>query len=116
MSLIVSRSSPLFGSVSAANERRWISIRCGTSRGCESCEKDLRVTGAAADLANWATPQMVEKGHEPARGIRDDKGLNGARRTNIPHALHLVKAAACWAPPAPAPASAGTGRAAYFSS
>src|SRR5262245_37320783 len=69
MSLIVSRSNPCFGSVSAANERRWISIRFGTSTGWESCEKDLRVTGAAADLANWATPQMVEKGHEPARGF-----------------------------------------------
>src|SRR5919199_6730835 len=57
MSLIVSRSSPAFGSVSAANERRWMSIRCGTSRGWGRREKLLRVTGAACERAKRATPQ-----------------------------------------------------------
>src|SRR5215218_7329285 len=51
MSLIVSRSPPLFGSVSSSKERRWISIRCGTSRGLSRREKLLRVTGAALERA-----------------------------------------------------------------
>src|SRR6266487_4405853 len=51
MSSIVSRSPPFFGSVSSAKERRWISIRWGTSRGFCSREKLLRVTGAAFERA-----------------------------------------------------------------
>src|SRR5258707_4111881 len=51
MSLIVSRSPPLFGSVSSAKERVWISIRCGTSSGFSRREKLLRVTGAALERA-----------------------------------------------------------------
>src|SRR3954453_4227975 len=51
MSLIVSRSPPLFGSVSSAKERRWMSIRWGTSRGLFRREKLLRVTGAALERA-----------------------------------------------------------------
>src|ERR1044072_6671171 len=51
MSLIVSRSPPLFGSVSSSKERRWISIRCGTSSGFSRREKLLRVTGAALERA-----------------------------------------------------------------
>src|SRR6188768_35722 len=51
MSLIVSRSPPSFGSVSASNERRWMSIRCGTSSGFSRREKLLRVTGAALERA-----------------------------------------------------------------
>src|SRR6478672_1475183 len=51
MSLIVSRSPPLFGSVSSSKERRWMSIRCGTSRGLSRREKLLRVTGAALERA-----------------------------------------------------------------
>src|SRR5882757_2031558 len=51
MSLIVSRSPPVFGSVSSAKERVWISIRCGTSRGFSRREKLLRVTGAALERA-----------------------------------------------------------------
>ena len=46
-SLMVSRKSPAFGSVSCSKERRWISIRWGTSIGVSRREKDLRVTGAA---------------------------------------------------------------------
>src|ERR1044072_74702 len=51
MSLIVSRSPPTLASVSSSNERRWISIRWGTSRGLVSREKLLRVTGAALERA-----------------------------------------------------------------
>src|SRR5882757_2505566 len=51
MSLIVSRSPPALGSVSSSKERRWISIRWGTSRGFCSREKLLRVTGAALERA-----------------------------------------------------------------
>src|ERR1043166_3571036 len=51
MSLIVSRSPPAFGSVSSSKERRWISIRCGTSSGFSRREKLLRVTGAAFERA-----------------------------------------------------------------
>src|SRR5215216_3710307 len=76
MSLIVARSSPFFGFVSASNERRWISIRCGSSRGCGRREKFLRVTGAAADRANWATPQVVGDAESGAR----DSGQQRAQR------------------------------------
>src|SRR4051794_28542254 len=51
MSLIVSRSPPLIGSVSSSKERRWISIRCGTSSGLSRREKLLRGTGAAFERA-----------------------------------------------------------------
>src|SRR5215203_3567811 len=51
MSLIVSRRPPFFGSVSSSKERRWISIRWGTSRGLSRREKLLRVTGAALERA-----------------------------------------------------------------
>src|SRR4051794_9814364 len=51
MSLIVSRRPPDFGSVSSSKERRWMSIRCGTSRGLSRREKLLRVTGAALERA-----------------------------------------------------------------
>src|SRR4051794_15289249 len=57
MSLIVSRNPPVFGSVSSSKERRWISIRWGTSRGFSRREKLLRVTGAAFERAKSATPQ-----------------------------------------------------------
>src|ERR1044072_7803633 len=91
MSLIVSRSSPFFGFVRASNERWWMSIRCGSSRGCGRREKFLRVTGAAADLANWATPQMVV-GERIRREDSGSKELNGARRTKIPQARRLLQA------------------------
>src|SRR5919107_4792649 len=51
MSLIVSRSPPAFESVSSSKERRWMSIRCGTSSGLSRREKLLRVTGAALERA-----------------------------------------------------------------
>src|SRR5215218_8545595 len=98
MSLIVSRSSPLSGSVSAANERRWISIRCGTSRGCGRREKLLRVTGAAWDRANWATPQggrkgriraarFASKGKKTRDARRYHKGISAGKRRRVRGAL-----------------------------
>src|SRR5882757_1390723 len=51
MSLIVSRRPPLTRSVSSSKERRWISIRFGTSSGFSRREKLLRVTGAAFERA-----------------------------------------------------------------
>src|SRR5262249_51496856 len=60
MSSIVSLNRPDLGSVSASKERRWMSIRCGTSRGFGRREKLLLVTGAAFTRANSATPQLVE--------------------------------------------------------
>src|SRR6202000_3213286 len=49
--LIVSRRPPLTGSVSSSKERRWMSIRCGTSSGLSRREKLLRGTGAALERA-----------------------------------------------------------------
>src|SRR6187401_2316759 len=51
MSLMVSLRPPFFGSVSSSKERRWMSIRWGTSRGFFRSEKLLRVTGAALERA-----------------------------------------------------------------
>src|SRR5215204_5298107 len=51
-----------------------MSIRCGTSSGFSRREKVLRVTGAACDVANWATPQKVV-GRESARV---DSGQQGS--------------------------------------
>jgi hypothetical protein len=77
---MVLRSIPAFGSVRDSKERRWISIRWGTSTGVESREKDLRMTGAAGTLANWATPQVVEE-QEPVR--MGKPGENGERRATV---------------------------------
>src|SRR5712671_996369 len=83
MSLIVSLSPPLFGSVSSAKERVWISMRWGTSRGLSRREKLLRVTGAALERA---------KVGDSSGGQRDvDKRKygqgysNGARPRKITH-------------------------------
>src|SRR5215208_1594028 len=84
MSLIVSRSIPFFGSVSDSKERRWISIRWGTSTGVSRRENDRRVTGAAGTLANWATPQVVEEQGKSAR-VRGQDWANGARPSKIAH-------------------------------
>src|SRR4051812_8403823 len=61
MSSIVSRSPPLEGSTSQSKDRRWMSIRLGTSRGfCRRAnERRTRVVSAAAKAA---TPQEVENG------------------------------------------------------
>src|SRR4051795_12348239 len=74
MSLMVSRSNPSFELVRRSKERRCMSIRCGTSSGFSRREKVLRVTGAACDVANWATPQQVV-GRESARV---DSGQQGS--------------------------------------
>src|SRR6185312_3877136 len=86
MSLIVSRSPPCSGSVSSSKERRWISMRCGTSRGFSSREKLLRVTGAALERAKSATPRTVRGTVKRARamGRRTQKS---ARPGKIPRAL-----------------------------
>src|SRR5919201_6014431 len=77
MSSIVARSSPFFGSTSSAKDFRWISIRCGSSTGFLRREKLLRVTGAALDPANWATPQNIRRVVRPRKNRA--AGLTGAR-------------------------------------
>src|ERR687896_991657 len=75
MSLIVSRSKPFFGSVSSSKERRWISIRWGTSRGFSSREKLLRVTGAALERAKVGDSSDGQRDVDTARN-----GGSGAQR------------------------------------
>src|SRR5215208_5290453 len=77
MSSIVARSRPFFGSTRSAKDFRWISIRCGTSRGFFRREKLLRVTGAALVPANWATPQSIRRVVRPRK--KRAAGLTGAR-------------------------------------
>src|ERR671925_970587 len=77
MSSIVARSRPSFGSTSSAKDFRWISIRCGSSTGFLRREKLLRVTGAALDPANWATPQNIRRVVRPRKNRA--AGLTGAR-------------------------------------
>src|SRR3954466_1597081 len=60
MSSIVSRSPPARGATSQSNDRRWMSIRLGTSRGLFRRAKERRARGAAT-LGKTATPQGVEK-------------------------------------------------------
>src|ERR1700761_2444790 len=67
MSLIVSLSPPLFGSVSSSKERRWISIRCGTSRGFFRSEKLLRVTGAVLERAKVGDSSEGQRDVEKAQ-------------------------------------------------
>src|SRR3954470_16909041 len=67
MSLIVSLSPPLFGSVSSAKERRWMSIRWGTSRGFFRSEKLLRVTGAALERAKVGDSSEGQRDVEKAQ-------------------------------------------------
>src|SRR6187551_3850734 len=65
MSSMVSLRPPAFGSVSSSNERRWMSIRWGTSSGFSRREKLLRVTGAALERA--------KVGDSSSEGQRDVK-------------------------------------------
>src|SRR5436853_3139065 len=59
MSSIVSRRPPPCGSTSHVNDRRWISIRLGTSRGF--CRRaNVRRTRVVSAAAKAATPQRVE--------------------------------------------------------
>src|SRR3954451_22682442 len=69
MSSMVSRRPPFFGSVSSSKERRWISIRWGTSSGFCSREKLLRVTGAAFERAKTGDSS------EGQRDVRDSADI-----------------------------------------
>src|SRR3954470_21611060 len=60
MSSIVSRRPPPSGSTSQSNDRRWMSIRFGTSRDLFRRAKERRARGAAT-LGKTATPQGVER-------------------------------------------------------
>src|SRR6476646_3170274 len=81
MSLIVSLRPPLFGSVSASNERRWMSIRWGTSRGLSRREKLLRVTGAALERAKVGDSSGGQRDVDTAQMAAARH--NGARRLNL---------------------------------
>src|SRR3954452_9557599 len=59
MSSIVSRSPPDSGSTSQSKDRRWMSIRLGTSRTLFRRAKERRARGATT-LGKTATPQGVE--------------------------------------------------------
>src|SRR6266487_4049001 len=80
MSSIVSRSPPFFGSVSSLKERRWISIRWGTSRGFCSREKLLRVTGAAFERAKVGDSSGGQRDGYTARVKAQVDGSQGHRR------------------------------------
>src|SRR5918999_1014087 len=67
MSSIVSRSPPASGSTSQSNDRRWMSIRLGTSRDLFRRAKERRARGAAT-LGKTATPQGVEGGQQGGGG------------------------------------------------
>src|SRR3954471_5377639 len=60
MSSIVSRRPPASGSTSQSKDRRWMSIRFGTSRDLFRRAKERRARGAAT-LGKTATPQGVER-------------------------------------------------------
>src|SRR3954452_13600771 len=87
MSSIVSRSPPPSGSTSQSKDRRWMSIRLGTSRGfCRRAnERRTRVVSAAAKAA---TPQGVEKGQVRRRALDLDgaemRPTKIARRNDAP--------------------------------
>src|SRR3954454_18229646 len=79
MSSIVSRSPPLTGSVSSAKERRWMSIRCGTSGGFSRREKLLRVTGAAFERAKVGDSSGGQRDEYKAR-VNGSQGHRRATR------------------------------------
>src|SRR3954452_16943156 len=60
MSSMVSRRPPPSGSTSQSNDRRWMSIRLGTSRDLFRRAKERR-SREAATLGKTATPQGVER-------------------------------------------------------
>src|SRR4051794_6916703 len=73
MSSIVSRRPPVSGSTSHSKERRWMSMRLGTSRTLDRRAK-LRRVRSAARAGTTAAPREV-------RGGRDERGLSGGRKT-----------------------------------
>src|SRR4051795_3542436 len=86
MSSIVSRSPPFFGSVSSSKERRWISIRWGTSRGFCSREKLLRVTGAAFERAKVGDSSDGQRDVRYSEDIGQGTQLGATAKNNTrPH-------------------------------
>src|SRR3954467_14787211 len=67
MSSIVSRRPPASGSTSHSNERRWMSMRFGTSSDLFKRAKERRDRGAAT-LGKTATPQGVERSGQQSGG------------------------------------------------
>src|SRR5215211_7498790 len=92
MSSIVARSRPFFGSTRSAKDFRWISIRCGTSRGFFRREKLLRVAATALVPANWATPQSIRRVVRPRKN--QAAGLTRREPCIVTHGNPLVKG--CW--------------------
>src|SRR3954452_2864632 len=82
MSSIVSRSPPFFGSVSSSKERRWISIRWGTSRGFCSREKLLRVTGAAFERAKTGDSSEGQRDVRYSADIGQGTELSATAKNN----------------------------------
>src|SRR5215203_3189523 len=91
MSSIVSRRPPVSGSVSHANERRWMSMRLGTSRGLSRRAKLRRVRGAATEAkaadssgrtAGWGeigcTSELEARPAKIAQGIDTPVEVTGA--------------------------------------
>src|SRR3954447_21756773 len=86
MSSIVSRSPPFVGSVSSSKERRWISIRWGTSRGFCSREKLLRVTGAAFERAKVGDSSDGQRDVRYSEDIGQGTQLGATAKNNTrPH-------------------------------
>src|SRR3954471_21405135 len=67
MSSMVSRRPPASGSNTQSNDRRWMSIRLGTSRDLFRRAKERRARGAAT-LGKTATPQGVERSGQQGGG------------------------------------------------
>src|SRR3954452_8482729 len=67
MSSMVSRRPPPSGSTSQSNDRRWMSMRLGTSRDVFRRAKERRARGAAT-LGKTATPQGVERSGQQGGG------------------------------------------------
>src|SRR3954454_22417358 len=67
MSSMVSRRPPPSGSTSQSNDRRWMSIRLGTSRDLFRRAKERR-SREAATLGKTATPQGVERSGQQGGG------------------------------------------------
>src|SRR5919204_1712140 len=107
MSLIVSRRPPALGSVSQANDRRWISIRFGTSRTFSRRAKLRRARGAST-AATWATPQT---GRDRAGGAHEVRPAKIAQQADAPSHGRPALTVPAPAPPyvAEAPPSGGCG-------
>src|ERR1700704_4544882 len=85
MSSIVSRRPPVFGSVSQANERRWMSIRFGTSTVLlrrAKLRRDRRASTAAKKRLLRRATDGQRRAHE-------------ARPAKIAHAIGALKGCRC---------------------